>query len=171
MIVKAGDVVRYALFEILEASDEAPIEASEMQVGLFNLNTMMSRWSANGYNLGFTNVSTPADIVTVPLGAIDGIISNLAISLAAQFPGAGISEALRTKAVLGLKAIRRLSIEVIPSNYPDALPIGSGNQCSGDRSGGRFYGTPEEPIITEPGNYIAAEEGEWPEAGQRKVNS
>lgn len=159
MSEKAGDIIRDAYFELLEASDEAPIEASEMQTGIRYLNRLMSRLAAQGYNLGYTNVSTPADDVTVPLGAIDGVVSNLAVSLAAQFPEGGISESLRTKAVIGLKAIRKLSVEVISSNYPDTLPIGSGNQCGGSWNGDRFYGTPEDPIITEPGDYIAAEEG------------
>lgn len=155
---KAGDIIRDAYFELLEASDEAPIEASEIQTGIRYLNRLMSRLAAQGYNLGYTEVSTVGDDVTVPSGALDGIVSNLAIALAAQFPQGGISEALRTKAVLGMKAIRSLTIEIIPTNYPDTLPIGSGNQCGGSISRDRFYGNPEDPIIGEAGNYIATED-------------
>lgn len=155
MAENAGDVIKDAYFELLEASDEAPIEASEMATGLRYLNRLMSRLAAQGYDLGYTEVTNPSDIITVPAGAMDGIVSNLAVSLSAQFPQSGISQGLQSKAILGMTAIRRLSTEVIPSNYPSTLPIGSGSQCSGSNS--RFYGAPEDPIINEAGDYIAEE--------------
>ncbi len=153
----AGVIIKDAYFEILEAGEEAPLSGSEMQTGIRYLNRLMSRLAAQGYNLGYTEVSTPADEITIPAGAVDAVISNLAISLSAQYPQSGLSQALVAKAQVGMTAIRKLAVEPIPSNYPDTLPTGSGNNhCNGRRY--PFYGQPEDPIIDEAGGFIATEE-------------
>ena len=154
----AAVIIKDAYFEILAAGEEQSLSSSEMQTGIRYLNRMMSRWAAIGYNLGYTEVANPGDEVNIPAGAIDAVISNLAVSLSSQFPESGLNQALITKAALGMKAVRNLSVEIIPSNYPDTLPVGSGN--TGCQSGryNPFYGAPEEPIIGEAGNYISTEE-------------
>ena len=143
MTETAGDIIRDAYMEILQSGDDTPLEASEMRTGIRYLNRLMGRLAASGYNLGFKTVSNPADVLTVPIGAIDGIVSNLALSLSSQFPESGITESLATKARLGMNAIRLIGAPVIPTKYPSTLPIGSGNQNGSGGVRDRFYDEPK----------------------------
>lgn len=128
-------VIKDALFEILQQGDEAPIEPSEAITAMRYLNRMMFRWKSVGYDLGYTKVSKLSDPVTVPDGAYDGVVTNLALSLAPQYD-VTLTQALITNAELGLSAIRVLSFSICGMNYPDTLPIGSGNYNSCDNN---FY--------------------------------
>ena len=65
-----AQVAKASLQAILVQASEAPLEADEYQDFIFAMNNYMASLAAKGVNLGYTNVSTLADSVTVPPGAI-----------------------------------------------------------------------------------------------------
>jgi len=153
----AGTIIKDALFEILQQGDEAPIEASEAQTAIRYLNRMMLRWDAVGYPLGFTVISSLGDLVTIPDGAVDGVVTNLAVSLAPQYD-VQLSPALIANAQLGLEAIRVLSVVVGPSALPSTLPIGSGNEGGCTSTDNHFYPDQQSDILAETTGSIVLEE-------------
>jgi hypothetical protein len=156
----AADVIKSALQEILVQASEAPIQADEAQTAIKYLNRMMSKLAASGINLGYTRVSNLGDPITVPDGAIDGMVSNLAVRLFPQFssPGTQIDQILVMAARDGMDTLEQLGVNIGPTSYPDTMPIGSGNEW--DRSwGNHFYTDDENPVLTEQGGFISVESG------------
>ena len=158
MAVKADQVTKAILQEILVRSVEAPLEADEFQDTIFAMNNYMAALDADGIHLGYTVVENLGDDITIPMGALQGLISNVAILLATQF-NAQVSPSLSAKAKMGLNAMRHLGVTIAPMSYPGTLPIGSGNEGywnSGFR-GGHFYPETPDEALTETGNNIALE--------------
>ena len=157
MAETVGEVIGSALQEILVQASEAPIDAADAQTAIKYLNRLMTRWDAQGLSLGYSIVSSLSDYVTIPDGAIDGVVKNLAISLHSQYssPGTPIPVSLIQEAREGLDAIRDITVDVGPSLYPDTLPVGSGNE---DVDTYVFYTDPDDPILSETGGFIATEE-------------
>ena len=152
---KVSTIINDALQELLIQASEAPIEAAEAQTAIRYLNRLMARLDAQGISLGYTIVSNLGDYVTVPYGAIDGIVKNLAISLAKQY-GVIVTADLALEAKDALDAMRMLSVYVAPSSYGDTLPIGSGNE--GDQLyESHFYPADATLIANETGGTIATE--------------
>ena len=151
-----AQVLKAALQEILVQGSEAPLEADEYQDAIFAMNNYLTALDANGVHLGYTIVSNLSDEVTVPAGALQGIISNVAILMAPQFM-APISPALIAKAKMGLKAMRKLGITILPTQFPSTMPIGAGNQYEGDDSTLRFYPGTDNEVLTETGQGIQLE--------------
>jgi len=120
-------IIKSALQEILVQSSEQPVEGDEFQDAVLYLNRMMNEFDANGIALGFTEVSDPSDAITVPAGAINGMIFNLAIRMA-QMYDEPVSSTLAIAASEGLKAMRHIGVTIEPSVYGGTLPIGSGNE-------------------------------------------
>jgi hypothetical protein len=114
---------------------------------------MMASLAVSGINLGYTKVSTLADPITVPDGAIDGIVYNLAIKLAPQF-GASVPAELAMNAREAKKAMLKLAVVPMASQFPSTLPIGSGNQSFGND---RFYGDLSGGALTEQDQFIGVE--------------
>ena len=105
--------------------------------------------------LGYTSVKNPTDLITIPDGAMNGLIYNVALNVVTSFdiaPGA----MLPINAERGLKAMRKLSRNLISTKHPSTLPIGSGNECTTDNS--HFYGSEEITILTEQNGSILLED-------------
>jgi len=149
-MAKASQVTKAILQEILVHGAESELEAVEFQ------DTYMTAQAANGINLGYTVVSDLGDDITVPAGALQGIISNVAVMIAPQF-GAQVDQALIAKAKVGLNAMRKLGITIQPMAYPSTLPVGSGNEGDGNFSNDHFFPGPDENLITETGQNIGLE--------------
>lgn len=150
---KVEDVVRDALQEILVQASEAPIEADEAQTAIRFLNRMMAELDARGISLGYTAVSSLADDVTVPDGALSGIVSNLAVRLAPQYDQVASAE-LIAAARTGLSVMAMLTVDILPSSYGDTLPVGEGNHSTGDSA---FYTGEAAGVANETGGYIEKE--------------
>lgn len=144
----ANSIVRDALSEILVQPAEQPVQSVDFQTGVRYLNRMMASWDAQGLSLGYTVVNNAADAITVPDGAISGIVYNLALKLAPQYD-IPINPELRANALDGLDAIRNLSVTTQPTSYPCTLPIGSGNEWDGSYVDFHHYPCPEEEMLTE----------------------
>jgi hypothetical protein len=125
MSYTAGQVIKAALQRILVQASEADLEPDEYADAILALNVMMDSWRGDGIYLGYTQVDNVADIVTVPPGAIRGVIANLAIEVAPDYSGK-ISPELVMQADMGLKVCRKLGQQIIPSQFPSNLPRGTG---------------------------------------------
>lgn len=148
-----AQVLKAALRDILVQGSEADLQPDEYADAIFEMNNYMTALDANGIALGYTVVNSLDDNVTIPDGAMLGLIANLAILLAPQF-SAPISPGLITKAKTGYRAMQKLGITILPTKMPSTMPIGAGNQ--GD-SGARFYPGAASQILTETGQGIQLE--------------
>jgi len=156
MAETANDVITDAMQEIVLQASEAQIEAGEAQAGIRYLNRMMAKFDVEGIDLGYTAVSSLADIITIPDGAIDGLIANLAIALSPQYDVQPTPE-LRERAREGKEAMRLITFTIGPSSYWSTLPIGSGNEGDFNQSISHFYPDNQEDILAETTGAIGLE--------------
>ena len=153
----AAQVVTAILQELLVQAAEQDLESSETTDTIFAMNNYMTAQDANGISLGYTVVTNLGDQITVPAGAIMGMIANIAIMVAPQFD-VPIPQGLAEKARVGLSAMRKLSRNRQPTQMPSTSPIGSGNEW--DHHGwnsDHFYPGADEDILTETGLNIGLE--------------
>lgn len=127
---------------------EAAITSAEAEDGLVSLNDMMNEWNVDGINIGYETLDSIEDEVFVTLGSEGAIKANLAVYIAPEY-GRIVSASLEARAIRGKRSVRG-SIPLNSSEYPDSLPIGSGNEdnnfvADGDSPGNlrssKFYPT------------------------------
>ena len=152
-----AQVAKASLQRILVQGSEAPLQADEYQDFIFAMNNYMTALAASGINLGYTIVTGLADTVTVPVGALRGLIDNMAIEVAPDY-SAPVSEALALAAREGMTAMRMLGQTMAGTRYPGTLPIGSGNEGWGNTMNSHFYSSLEDSILAEGVGTIALEE-------------
>lgn len=152
----ASTVINSAFAEIFVEANEQPLETVDFQIGIRYLNRMMNAWAANGLNLGYTNVFKASDPITVPDGAIEGVVFNLAERLANQYDQPVTAE-LATNANDGLKSIRRIAVKRRSASFPCTLPIGSGNEKDQTYNDYHFYSCPDDEVLTEKEGVILLE--------------
>lgn len=157
MTETASTIIRDALQEIIVQSSEQPIQPNEATDAMRYLNRMMFAWDAKGIALGYTVISSLGDEITVPDGALEGIVLNLAIKLAPQYDVA-VSMDLRENARDAYKSVLKLSITRPLSQYPSTLPVGSGNYDNSFDSQ-HFYETDNNTILSETTGTIVQESG------------
>lgn len=125
---------------------ESPLEANEAQDGLNSLNDMLNEWNLENIDIGFETVDDIDDEVFIDTGTEGAIKANLAVYMAPEY-GRIVSDALAFRAKTGKKIVRG-SLNLRPLDFPDTLPVGSGNERQnrvpdGDKGGGsigrRFY--------------------------------
>lgn len=129
MAETAESVINDALLELIAQEGEQGIEPFEFQRSVRTLNRMMAEFNTRGIMLGYTIVSAPGDAITVPAGAISGMVYNLAVRLAPALDVA-VTPALAQSANEGLQAMRIAGQTIGKMNFPGNLPIGSGNEYS-----------------------------------------
>jgi len=152
----ANTIIKDALQEILVQASEQPIEAVDFQTAKRYLNRMMTSFAASGINLGFTIIVEPTDLVTVPDGALEGIVFNLAKRLLATYDMPLTAE-LALSAKEGKKAMRKLAITIQPTQHPSTLPIGSGNEGDYSYRSTHFYPGIEDGVLNEQDGKILLE--------------
>lgn len=152
----AESVIKDALQEILVQASEQPIQAVDFQTAKSYLNRMMSSFDAQGISLGYTTVTNPSDLITVPDGAIDGVVFNLAKRLLPTYD-LPLTAELSQNASDGLDAMRNLAVTVQESIIPCTLPIGSGNEDDYTYNDYHFYPCEDSEILTEQGGSILLE--------------
>jgi len=144
-----------ALRLILVQASDAQLEADEYQDFYNAMNDFMADLEARGVDLGYTKVSGPDDTITIPDGAIRGLISNMAIEVAPDYE-ATVSPALAAQALRGMQAIRRLAHKRTQTRFPVTLPRGAGNsqEFGFDDS---FYSAQSTALITLTNNTSVTE--------------
>jgi len=140
------EIVTGALGLLEVNTAESAITADEAEAGLTALNDMMNEWNVDGINIGYETLDDVEDEVFVTLGSLGAIKSNLAIYIAPEY-GRIVTPGLEVRAKRSKRSLRA-SIPLNQSQFPDTLPIGSGNEDNnftpnGDTPGGlrdsRFY--------------------------------
>lgn len=154
----ADAIVTDALQELVIQASEASIPAVDAQTAIRYMNRMMARLAARGINLGYTNVSSLGDLITVPDGAVSGVVTNLAVELGNQYD-VPISPGLAARASAGTDAMLDLAFVIVPTRFPDTLPRGSGNTGEFGRFNSTFYPGSTDDILDEAGNSIELESG------------
>ena len=150
-----AQVAKASLQKILVQASEAPIEASESQDFIFAMNTFMLALDAQGVTLGYTEVSNLGDDVTIPTGALRGLIYNMAIEVAPDYD-ATVSAALAQAARDGMQTMRTIGQTIGATKFPSTLPIGSGNEGFGVCTT-HFYPDLEAEILAETTGSIGLE--------------
>lgn len=148
----AGDIANAALKRILVQASDAPLEPDEYADFIDSMNNYMLSLEAEGIRLGYTVVDNVSDEVTVPTGAIRGMIANLAIEVSPDF-GGSVSSALVEQARQGMQAMRLLGQSRIKAAFPLNLPIGSGNEDEGWTEN-HFYPEQTTGLLTLSGNSL-----------------
>lgn len=139
----AQSLVSDILREIYVQANEQDIPAVEFETCLRYLNRMMAEFDADGIKLGWTILSNPADVATVPMGAINGIIFNAALRVANQYD-VEVGPLLAINAERGLETMRKLGVSIPKQSFPSTLPIGSGNEDDVDVFGNFYPGCNED---------------------------
>ena len=153
----AETVINDALQEIYINANEQPIQAIDFQFALRNMNRMMSQFDSDGIALGYTIVDNAADAITIPDGAINGLIKNLALRLANSFD-MPVSQNLALDAKEGKDTMRNIAVVPQPMEFPDTLPIGSGNEQDVARTSHFYPGEQDEQFLGEQGGSIGLED-------------
>tara|TARA_R110001632_G_scaffold65869_3_gene155813 strand:- start:173 stop:655 length:483 start_codon:yes stop_codon:yes gene_type:complete len=151
-----AQVAKASLQRILVQASEAPLEPDEFQDFIFSMNNYMSELDASGVQLGYTTVSDLGDEVTIPTGALRGLIANMAVEVAPDYNGvisAGLAKAARD----GFNTMRLIGQSMGKSKYPCTLPIGSGNENNDFGLSGHFFPDQESSILAETTGAIALE--------------
>ena len=151
-----AQVAKASLQRILVQASEAPLEPDEYQDFIFSMNNYMSELDASGVQLGYTTVSDLGDEVTIPTGALRGLIANMAVEVAPDYNGvisAGLAKAARD----GFNTMRLIGQSMGKSRYPCTLPIGSGNENNDFGLSGHFFPDQESSILAETTGAIALE--------------
>jgi hypothetical protein len=122
----AEDVVNDILQEITVQAPEQTLPAVDFQTVVRYMNRFMASLDAMGTKLGYTNISLPADLITIPAGAEEGLIFNMAIKVATTYDII-VSADLAIKARDSLNVMNVIGNPPPRSSYPSNMPIGSGN--------------------------------------------
>jgi len=152
-----AQVAKASLQRILVQGSEAPLEADEYQDFIFAMNNYMLQLDAQGISLGYTEVSDLSDSVTIPAGALRGLIANMAIEVAPDYNGT-VTAALAQAARDGLQTMRVLGQRIGATAFPATLPVGSGNEGNGQAFNTHFYPDSEASILAETTGAIGLEQ-------------
>ncbi len=142
----AAQVIKSALRKILVQESETDLEPDEYQDAIFAMNTYMLALDADGVKLGYTEVTNLADEITIPTGALRGLIYNLALECIDEYGGQATQTVVKI-ANDGEKVMRKLGISKMYTSYPSTLPIGSGNETDQGYRYSHFYSNENEDVI------------------------
>ena len=148
----ASEMIADALGDILEEQSEAPIQPDDFQKAVRIMNRMVNSW---GLALGYTNVSSASDILTVIPGAELAIQHNLAINLAPSFDAIPTRE-LKQTAKKAYDDMLSLVISIQPLGLPSTLAKGTGNN-RGNWSNNTFYPPQGAELVQEGDGSILLE--------------
>ena len=151
-VKEVGDA---ALKRILVQGAGAELEPEEYKDFIFALNNLMFALDADSISLGYSRVYNLGDEVTVPTGALRGIIANVAIEVAPEY-GGKVSPALVAAASAGMDTIRKLGQRIPTSKFPGNLPRGRAQGSSGLDPWG-YYPDLEAEILAETTGAIGLE--------------
>lgn len=122
----AAQLISDALLNINVIREGQVPTADQYARAITRFNQMMAAWEAGGIRLGYLPIGTPTDVLTVPDGALLGIMTHLAIHCASAF-GATVSQELIAMAERGMAVIEKLtSQEVLASTELQPAADGPG---------------------------------------------
>ena len=137
-MASGADIVNGALRKLGVNPSDSAITGQEMSDGIDALNDMLIEWENSGIVLGFAPIADPADTIRVPRGTEAAIKSNLAGRMASEY-SKQISQSLAGEILASSENMLRLIMKPIEVEFPDTLPLGSGNQCIDTNIDQRFF--------------------------------
>jgi hypothetical protein len=156
----ATTVINDILQEIQVQASEQPVQAADSSTVIRYMNRFMASLAVRGVSIGYTTITKPTDPVTIPDGALDGLVFGVAKRLLSQYDIPLTAELLQS-CKEGMDAMWKLGVVGVPSVMPSTMPLGSGNEGFGNGSGTgdrHFYrGSDEEIIGTEDNKNIGLE--------------
>ncbi len=150
----AQTVVNDILQEILLQANEQPIEAVDFQFVVRYMNRYMAQLAIRA-PIGYTKIENPDDYLTVPDGALEGVIFNVALKILNSYD-IDVGPTLYENAREGLDTIYRISMAPVVVRHPSTLPIGSGNECGVYSD--HFYPSQGNPLLDEQNGNIQLED-------------
>lgn len=178
-MITALDLANRSLKAILVEAADSPLEPDDYQDYYDALNSFMSDLESREIRLGFTPVSGPSDIVTIPDGAVRGVAANMAIEVSPDY-GGKVSPYLERQARKGMRAIRRLGQAKISSSYPGTLSRGTGSDSYPYRND-VFFGEGVEGVMWFTGSALVTSiaamsaevkvKGEWATSGFESLSA
>ena len=137
-MVTMREVVQDAAEEIGAKTAEIPLESDELQSGIRRCNDMLTEWDDIGIISGYNPVLNGDDILEADRNAVAAIKYNLAIRMAPSFRKV-VSTALGVIASDTLSRLEASGAFIGNVEFPDTLPMGSGNECPGLDTDRRFF--------------------------------
>jgi hypothetical protein len=125
-MAKVQNIADRALKLIMVQGESAPLEPEDYDDFIALLNDYMASLLADGLDLGYTAVTSIDDEVTIPAGAVLGVVYNMAVLSIPSYGGVSTPE-LITGAEKGLRTIRKICVQIAATSYPSTLPTGNGN--------------------------------------------
>lgn len=150
----AQDVVNDILQEILVQANEQAIEAVDFQFVVRYMNRYMNELAITA-PLGYTSVSVPSDPITIPDGAINGLVYNVALQILNSYD-IEVGPTLYQNAKRSRKIMLKISRNTVRTKHPSTLPIGSGNECYDNSQ--HFYPGEGDTVGTETNGNILLED-------------
>lgn len=123
----ANTIVKDILQECLVQANEQPINGVDAAFCIRYMNRYMSKLDADGVSLGWTHVFNINDPITIPDGAIEGLIFNVALRIVTSYDITP-SPLLVINAKEGYETMLKLGVEIQPTQFGGTLPVGSGNE-------------------------------------------
>jgi hypothetical protein len=117
---------------------ETPLEASEIEDALDVLNDLINAWNATGVLKGVSPVLDIGEDLKEPSYSSWALKANLAIMIAGEY-GKEVSQSMAIDASQSMNALISASSNLSDIEYPDTLPIGSGNNEQYDNSYDRDF--------------------------------
>lgn len=132
------DIVDGAAEKLGVKTAESALESGDFQVIVNEMNDLLTQWADDGLTPAFKEVTESTDTVDVDRNAVSAIKNALAIQIAPSFQR-NVTQALAKIAAESLQRLQASSVFIGAVAYPDTLPTGSGNECSGRFLNDRFF--------------------------------
>lgn len=105
--------------------DLETIGGSDKQMGIRVINRIMNTLYSNNVVLGFTKLTTINDIITIPEGLIDSLISIVAMRIWPKYRNIDAPVSLTARARNGVKKMYKRGVSIGVTEFPSLLPRGS----------------------------------------------
>jgi len=146
-----------AFEDIVVRMDEDTLGASDAEAGVRAINRIMAGLAANGVNLGFTKLANISSPVTIPDGAMDALVSILALRLWPKYRSAEPGVVVVKNARAGVRQMYKIGISIGVTEFPSTLPRGSGNSDPGSFNNA-FYDNLADTVLSENNGSISLED-------------
>lgn len=141
--MRAIKFIEAAAEEIGVKTAEIALETHDALLILNRMNDMLFEWRFLFLTPRFEELTDLQDEVAVDPEANAAIKYNLALHIVSAFQQTA-NPALIATAGSALERLRIISMQPIDVDYPDTLPLGSGNQCYNFNQNRRFFGRNSE---------------------------
>jgi hypothetical protein len=120
-----GNIIKRALGKLNAFDSGEALPSADSSDAIDNLNTMMTRWEADGLASGWVNVANPSDDMPTPPELDGAIVWNLAIELAPDYDMEP-SQVVVNRAGIYMAALERDRYVEAPIYSENDAPMGSG---------------------------------------------